>query len=113
MAWGRKNLHCDVDRKYFVALDFLINDGVINVYDCNILVICSTTIPPKLLNKEWINEQKKGLSKNETGAACGPYSLAFIEHLITNSSINLMNDNTIERIRGDGAVGLVDKELVS
>ncbi|MCD9645039.1 hypothetical protein HAX54_033681, partial [Datura stramonium] len=67
---------------------------------------------PKLLNEEWIYERKKGLPKNDTWAACGPYSLAFIEHLIINSSMNLINDNTIERMQWRWAVGMVDNELV-
>ncbi|MCD7456418.1 hypothetical protein HAX54_031683, partial [Datura stramonium] len=70
-------------------------------------------LPPKLLNEEWIYERKKGLPKNDTLAAYSPYSLAFIEHLITSSSMNLMNDNIIERMRWRWVVGVVDKELVT
>ncbi|MCE0480966.1 hypothetical protein HAX54_038276 [Datura stramonium] len=69
--------------------------------------------PPKILNEEWIYERKKDLPKNKTWAACDPYSLAFIEHLITNISMDLLCDNTVEKMWWRWVVGVVDKELVS
>ncbi|MCD9560033.1 hypothetical protein HAX54_018462 [Datura stramonium] len=58
-------------------------------------------LPPKLLNNEWIYEQKKDLPKNYFGSVCGPYSLAFNERLI-HARWNLLNDNTMSRSDGDG-----------
>ncbi|MCD9559304.1 hypothetical protein HAX54_017180 [Datura stramonium] len=93
-----------LDKKYFIALELLINEGVINVYDCNI---------PFFPEDDFFLQIQKDLPKNDIGATCGPYSLAFIELLITNSSMNLLNDNTIERMRWRWAVGVVSKDLVS
>ncbi|MCD9642570.1 hypothetical protein HAX54_029443 [Datura stramonium] len=125
-----------LEKKYFFTLEFLINDGAINVYDCNIpcfpkeefFLHIQTVMElwprflkhsgmfdhllPKFLNEKWIYEQKKDLPKNEIGATCGTYSLAFIEHLITNSLMNFLCDNTVERMRWRWDVGVVDKELV-
>ncbi|MCD9644099.1 hypothetical protein HAX54_032077, partial [Datura stramonium] len=52
-----------LDKKYFVSLEFLINEGVINsgMFD---------HFPRKLLSKEWTYERKKDVPKNGIGAAC-------------------------------------------
>ncbi|MCD9645425.1 hypothetical protein HAX54_034309 [Datura stramonium] len=120
-----------LEKIHFVALEFMINDRVINVYDCN-LPCCPEDeffqhiqpvmelwprflkqsgmfnhLPPKLLNKEWIYDQKTDLPKNETGATCCAYSLSFIEHLITNTLMHILCDNIVEQMRWRWVVGLL------
>ncbi|MCD7472122.1 hypothetical protein HAX54_013065, partial [Datura stramonium] len=119
---GAKNIYTllTLKKKYFVALEFLINMGVINNYYYNIPCYQEDVfflhiqpimklwprflkqsgmfdhLPLKLLKKERIYNRKKDAPKNDIYAACDSYSLAFIEHVITNTDMTLLNDYIIE-----------------
>ncbi|KAG5576845.1 hypothetical protein H5410_056979 [Solanum commersonii] len=104
----------NVEKKYFVTLEIFLHEGHMNVYGCNMMVYehnqFLTFILPvfellpillrqseimKHLLEKFINEpcEFKGrvefMVKNEIGAARRSYSLAFIEHLITDTTMNL------------------------
>ena len=129
-----------IEIKHFVTLEIRLKEGVINAYDCNIPVFTEDAffahlqpvlellpillrqsgimvhLPEKLLNQPWTFKKRIDyLPKNESGAACGSYSLGFIEHLITRTSLKpnqtLMNDNTVERMQWVWAVGVINKML--
>ncbi|KAG5594673.1 hypothetical protein H5410_035905 [Solanum commersonii] len=126
---------------HFVTLEILLHDGRLNVYDCNLtcmehdefftfiqplidllLILLRQSgimkhLPDKLLNKPWKFEgRSEPMVKNLTGVACGSYSLAFIEHLITNTKIQppntLLCDNTVGRLQWNWVAGIVDRNLV-
>ncbi|KAG5610914.1 hypothetical protein H5410_022195 [Solanum commersonii] len=70
----------------------------------------------KFLNELWDFEGRlEPMVTNETKAACGSYSLAFIEHLITRTSIQPpqtpLCDNTIGRMQWVWSSGIVSRSL--
>ncbi|KAG5616697.1 hypothetical protein H5410_016521 [Solanum commersonii] len=95
-----KNIH-------FIALEFLIEKGFIQVYDCNIHICDEPTfltliqpileLWPKLLkqsgmfnhlsefflNDAWSYERLKNVLSNNSHAACGPYACYFVFLLST------------------------------
>ncbi|KAG5615812.1 hypothetical protein H5410_015636 [Solanum commersonii] len=117
-----------MNNTHFVTLEILLHEGRMNVYDCN--MTCTEHdafltfiqhvfdllsillrqngimkhLSDKLLNEPWEFEGRlKPMVKNSTCVACGSYSLAFIEHLITNTPIQppntLLCDNTVGRLQ--------------
>ncbi|KAF3629559.1 Pentatricopeptide repeat-containing protein, mitochondrial [Capsicum annuum] len=105
----------NVDVTRFLTVEILLYKGKIKVYDCKLPVFSEKTflthiqsllkLLPKLLTqsklmdhlpaevlekKSWVFEgQNKNiqLPKNTTGAACGPYSLAYMECLLTGTNM--------------------------
>ena len=129
----------NINVRQFVTLEFIIEEGVINVYDCNVPKIQEDEffihiqpvielwpkllkqsgmferLPEKLLNEAWKFVLKENLPRNETAMACGSYSLAFIEHLLTGTNMmkpeTLLCDNSVARMQWRWAVGVIDKVL--
>ncbi|KAH0672607.1 hypothetical protein KY290_024842 [Solanum tuberosum] len=87
----------NMNNTHFMTLEILLHECRMNVYDCNLTC------------------QLKLMVKNITSLACGSYSLAFIEHLITNTPIQppntLLCDNTVGRLQWNWVAGLVDKNF--
>ena len=129
-----------IEKIHFVTLEIRLKEGVINAYECNIPVFTEDAffahlqpvlellsillrqsgimvhLPEKLLNEPWTCKKRIDyLPKNESGAACGSYSLGFIEHLLNGTSLKpnetLMNDNTVERMQWVWAAGVMNKML--
>ncbi|KAG5630045.1 hypothetical protein H5410_001762 [Solanum commersonii] len=95
----------DMNNTHFVTLEILLHEGHMNVYDCNLMQSgIMKHLSDKLLNEPWDFEGRlKPMVKNITSVACGSYSLAFIEHLFTNTPIQppntLLCDNTTGRLQ--------------
>ncbi|KAF3658020.1 hypothetical protein FXO37_14614 [Capsicum annuum] len=110
----------NMDAKYFLALEILLENGMMKVYDCNLPVFDEdnffTKMYPlldlfrsllrqcklmnylslKVLNEKWDFEGRnkdKFLSKNSTDVACGLYALTDIECLLTG--IEMSNPITL------------------
>ena len=103
----------NVEVKYFLTVEILLYEGNIKVYDCNLPVFSEKTflthmqpllkLLPKLLTQSKLMDHLpaevlakeswdfKGrnkniqLPKNTIVAICGPYSLAYIECLLTDT----------------------------
>ena len=61
-------------------------------------------LPQKLLSQPWkFNIRIEPMVQNASGSACGSYSIAFIEHLISRTELHppssLLCDNLIERMQ--------------
>ncbi|TMW93957.1 hypothetical protein EJD97_010946, partial [Solanum chilense] len=112
----------------FVTLKILLHEGLINVYDCNLVVTehdkfftliqpvfellpkllkqggRMNHFPEKLLIQPWeFNDRIEQIVQNASGPACGSYFIAFIEHLISRTELHppnsLLCDNLIERMQ--------------
>ena len=93
-----------------MTIEILLHEGLINVYDCNLVVTendkfftliqpvfellpkllmqsgIMNHLPKKLLTQPWeFNGQIEPMVQNVSRAACGSYSIAFIEHLISQT----------------------------
>ncbi|KAH0689205.1 hypothetical protein KY289_016563 [Solanum tuberosum] len=130
----------NMNNTHFVTLEILLHEGRMNVYDCNLtctehdefltfiqhvfdllsILLRQSGIMKhlldKLLNEPWKFEGLlKPMVKISTCVACGSYSLAFIEHLITNTPIQppntLLCDNTVGRLQWNLVAGIIDKNL--
>ena len=100
-------------KRIFVTVEILLHEGLINVYDCNLVVTehdkfftliqplfellpkllkqsgIMNHFPEKLLTKPCeFNGQIEPMVQNSSGAACGSYSIAFIEHLISRTKLH-------------------------
>ncbi|KAH0775136.1 hypothetical protein KY290_012273 [Solanum tuberosum] len=130
MDWiGAKKLLevMNINKTHFVTLEILLHEYRMNVYDCLLLGMehakfLTFTQPvfellPKLLKQsgimkhlpdKFLNEplEFKGrlepMVTNDSKAACTSYSLAFIEHLITKTTIQppkiMLCDNAVHRM---------------
>ncbi|KAG5632186.1 hypothetical protein H5410_003903 [Solanum commersonii] len=87
----------NMNKTHFVTLEILLHEGHMNVYDCQLM------------------GRLDHMVTNETKATCGSYSLAFIEHLITKTTIQppqtLLYDNTVGRMQWVWAAGIVSRSL--
>ncbi|KAH0658150.1 hypothetical protein KY289_026898 [Solanum tuberosum] len=138
---AKKNLTVmNMNNTHFVTLEILLHEGRMNVYNCNltctkhdafltfiqhvfdlltILLRQSGIIKhllDKLLNEPWEFEGRlKFMVKITISAVCGSYSLAYIEHLITNTPVQppntLLCDNTVGRLQWNWIAGIIDKNL--
>lgn len=68
--------------------------------------------PEKLLNSESNFERLEDALKNDSVVAWGSYSLGCIKHMTTNTSMILMNDNTIDIMWHRWMEGTIARELV-
>ncbi|TMW96898.1 hypothetical protein EJD97_006581 [Solanum chilense] len=125
---------------HFVTVEILLHGGLINVYDCNLVVTendkfftliqpvfellpkllkqsgIMNHFPEKLLTQPWeLNGRIEAMVQNASGAACGSYSIAFIEHLISRTELHppssTLCDNLIERMQYIWANGIISQCL--
>ncbi|KAG5587157.1 hypothetical protein H5410_047591 [Solanum commersonii] len=90
----------NIKNTHFIALEFLMEKGLIQVYDCNIHMCDEPTfltliqpileLWPKLLKQSGINNSR---------ATCGPYTCVFIDHLLTGTDMSCLNDNDVNNFR--------------
>ena len=117
-----------------------MNEGRINVYDCNLMVIehvkfviliqpvfellpkllmqsgIMNHLPKKLLTQPWeFNGRVESIVQNRIGAVCESYSFAFIEHLISRTHLQppktLLCGNLIERMQYVSTYGMISQSL--
>ena len=153
-AWGIRPTHGGLDwidekriltvmnisGNHFMIVEILLHEGLINVYDCNLVVtendMFFTLIQlifellPKLLKLSGImnhfldkcltqpwecNGRIEPMVQNASGAACSSYSIAFIEHLISQTEFHqpcsMLCDNLIERMQYIWANGIISQCL--
>ncbi|TMW88173.1 hypothetical protein EJD97_018956 [Solanum chilense] len=125
---------------HFVTLEILLHEGRMNVYDCNLMVTehamfltliqpvfellpkllkkseIMNHLPEKFLTQPWkFNGQTEPMVQNATRAACGSYSLAFIQNLISRIEFQppntLLCDNLIERMQYVWAYEIISQSL--
>ncbi|KAG5595865.1 hypothetical protein H5410_037097 [Solanum commersonii] len=115
MDWiGAKRLLAvmDINKTHFVTLEILLYEGHMNVYDCLLIDMehakfltfiqlvfellpkllkqsgIMKHLPDKFLNEPWeFKGRLEPMVTNNSKVACASYSLAFIEHLITKTTI--------------------------
>ncbi|KAF3670081.1 putative 40S ribosomal protein S21-like [Capsicum annuum] len=98
----------NVEIKYFLAVEILLYEENIKIYDCNLPVFNEVTflthvkpllkLFPKLLTQSKLMDylpmevlrKESWLFEDRTGAACGPYSLAYIECLLIGTEMTGM-----------------------
>ncbi|KAG5610419.1 hypothetical protein H5410_021700 [Solanum commersonii] len=90
----------NMNKTHFVTLEMLLHKGRMNVYDCLLLEFKGRLEP---------------MVTNDTKATCASYSLAFIEHLITRTTIQppqtLLCDYAVRRMQWVWDDGIVSKSL--
>ncbi|XP_060181448.1 uncharacterized protein LOC132611056 [Lycium barbarum] len=129
----------NINDNHFVTVEIIIEEGIINVYDCNIPCnddsdfFCHmqplmdlfpkllkqsgmfSHLPEKLLNESWNFVRKKDIPRNDTNKVCASWSFAFVEALLTRMNMSkpdtLLSDNTVERMQWRWACGIIDKVL--
>ncbi|KAH0722867.1 hypothetical protein KY290_005523 [Solanum tuberosum] len=135
---GAKRIYTvmNIKNTHFIALEFLMEKGLIQVYDCNIHMCDEPTfltliqpileLWPKLLkqsgmfnhlseiflNDAWSYERLKNVPSNNSRAACGPYACVFIDHLLTGTDMSCLNDNEVDNFRMKYVVAVLEKELI-
>ncbi|KAH0684742.1 hypothetical protein KY289_022494 [Solanum tuberosum] len=135
---GAKRIYTvmNIKNTHFIALEFLMEKGLIQVYDCNIHMCDEPTfltliqpilkLWPKLLkqsgmfnhlsefflNDAWSYERLKNVLSNNSRAACGPYACVFIDHLLTGTDMSCLNDNEVDNFRMKYVVVVLEKELI-
>ncbi|XP_059285586.1 uncharacterized protein LOC132039051 [Lycium ferocissimum] len=86
----------NINVTHFVTLEFMIEEGVVNVYDCNVPVY-----EESISFVSWSRLQN--LPRNVTSKACGSWSIAFIEALLTGTTVtkpeSLISDNSVGRMQ--------------
>ncbi|KAK4729773.1 hypothetical protein R3W88_022761 [Solanum pinnatisectum] len=104
-----------LNKTHFMTLEILLHEGRMNfltfiqpVFELLPKLLKQSGImkhlPNKFLNEPWEFEGRlEPMVTNDTKAACGSYSLAFIEHLITMTILQppqtLLCDNTVGRMQ--------------
>ncbi|KAH0781630.1 hypothetical protein KY290_001228 [Solanum tuberosum] len=87
----------NINKTHFVTLEILLHEGCMNVYDCLLM------------------GRLEPMVTNDNKAACASYSLAFIEHLITKTTIQppktLLCDNAVRQMQWVWAAGIVSRSL--
>ncbi|KAK6775993.1 hypothetical protein RDI58_026994 [Solanum bulbocastanum] len=125
----------NIKNTHFIALEFLMEKGLIQVYDYNIHVCDELTflalIQPililwpqlfkqnrtfnhlygNLLNDAWSYERLKDVPSNNSCAAYGPYACVFIDHLLVGMDMNCLNDNEVDNYRMKYVVAVLEKIL--
>ncbi|KAG5594732.1 hypothetical protein H5410_035964 [Solanum commersonii] len=130
----------NINKTHFVTLEILLHEGRMNVYDCLLMDMehakFLTFIQPvfellskllkqsgimkhlldKFLNEPWeFKGQLEPMVTNDSKVACASYSLTFIEHLITRTTIQppktLLCDNAVRRMQWVWAAGIVSRSL--
>ncbi|KAH0716589.1 hypothetical protein KY285_012620 [Solanum tuberosum] len=130
MDWiGAKRLLAvmNLNKTHFVTLEILLHEGRMNVYDCLLMGMehvkfltfiqpvfellpkllkqsgIMKHLPDKFINEPWeFKDRSEPMLTNDSKATCASYSLAFIKHLITRTTIQppqtLLCDNAIRRM---------------
>ncbi|KAF3673750.1 hypothetical protein FXO37_06794 [Capsicum annuum] len=106
----------NVEIKYFLAVEILLYEENIKIYDCNLPVFNEVTflthvkpllkLFPKLLTQSKLMDylpmevlrKESWLFKDRNGAACGPYSLAYIECLLIGTEMTGMCDAIVGKM---------------
>ncbi|KAM3339292.1 hypothetical protein P3S68_029161 [Capsicum galapagoense] len=129
----------NVDVAHFLIVEILLYEEKIKVYDCNLPIFSKDKIladmqpllklllnllkqsklmdhlPAEVLTKEsWDFEGRNNniqLPRNTIGAACGPYSLAYIECLLTGTQMTGMCDEVVGKMHCVWAYGVLTKWL--
>ncbi|KAG5575761.1 hypothetical protein H5410_055895 [Solanum commersonii] len=128
----------NLNKTHFVTLEILLREG--DVYDCQLIDMehakfltfiqpvfellpkllkqsrIMKHLPNKFLNEPWeFKDRLEPMVTNDTKVECGSYSLAFIEHLITMTTIQppqtLLCDNIAGRMQWIWAAGIVSRSL--
>ncbi|KAH0717208.1 hypothetical protein KY285_013239 [Solanum tuberosum] len=131
MDWiGAKRLLAvmNINKTHFLTFEILLHEGRMNVYDCLLMgmeyakfltfiqpvfellpkllkqSVIMKHLPNKFLNEPWeFKGQLEPMVTNDSKAACASYSLAFIEHLITRTTIQPpktpLCDNVVRRMQ--------------
>ncbi|KAF3626924.1 hypothetical protein FXO37_30144 [Capsicum annuum] len=118
----------NVEKKYFLAVEILLEEEMMKVYDCNLPVFDEADfltkiqplmalfpnllrqiklmnhLPAKVLKQTWNFEgRNKDLPKNKNGAACGSYALSHIECVLTGIEMSnpttFLRENTVARMQ--------------
>ncbi|XP_060172582.1 uncharacterized protein LOC132603499 isoform X1 [Lycium barbarum] len=117
----------NIEVTHFVTLEFNIEEGVVNVYDCNVPVYSDDAffcfmqpvmelwlkllkqsgmfahLPAKLLNELWEFNRLKNLPRNVTSRVCHSWSIAFMEALLTSTTVtkpeSLISNNSVWRMQ--------------
>ncbi|KAH0781120.1 hypothetical protein KY290_000718 [Solanum tuberosum] len=130
----------NLNKTHFLTLEILLHEGHMNVYDYSLMGMehakfltfiqyvfellpkllkqsgIMKHLPDKFFNEPWEFEGRlEPMVTNDTKAACDSYSLAFIEHLITRTTIQppqtLLCDNIVGRMQWIWAAGIVSRSL--
>ena len=124
---------------HFMTLEIILHEGLINVYDCNLVVEhdkfftiiqpvfellpkflkqsgTMNHMPEKFLTQPWeFNGRIEPMVQNASGSACGSYSIAFIEHLISRTKLHpsssVLCDSLIEQMQYIWAYGIISQSL--
>ncbi|PHT40113.1 hypothetical protein CQW23_18967 [Capsicum baccatum] len=134
---GAKRIYnvMNIKNTHFIAYEFLMEKGLVQVYDFNIDVCDEITfltviqlilelwpklltqsgafnhLPEKNLNDAWSYERLKDVPRSNFCAACGPYACVFIDHLFTRTNLMRLNDNEVDNFRMRYIVAVIEKEL--
>ncbi|KAG5621031.1 hypothetical protein H5410_006249 [Solanum commersonii] len=130
----------NLNKTHFVTLDILLHEGRMNVYDCLLMGMehakfltfiqpvfellpkllkqsgIMKHFPNKFLNVPWkFKGRLEPMVTDDSKVVCASYSLAFIEHLITRTTIQppktLLCDNAVRRMQWVWAAGIVSRSL--
>ncbi|KAH0764994.1 hypothetical protein KY285_000865 [Solanum tuberosum] len=130
----------NINKTHFVTLEILLHEGRINIYDCLLMGMehakfltfiqpvfellpkllkqsgIMKHLPDKFLNEPWeFKGRLEPMVTNDNKAACASYSLAFIEHMITRTTIQppkiLLCDNVVRRMQWVWAAVIVSRSL--
>ncbi|KAH0712434.1 hypothetical protein KY289_008393 [Solanum tuberosum] len=130
----------NLNKTHFVTLEILLHEGCMNVYDCLLMGMehakfltfiqlvfellpkllkqsgIMKHLPNKFLNEPWeFKGRLEPMVTNDSKAMCASYSLVFIEHLITRTTIQppqtLLCDNAVRRMQWVWAAGIVSRSL--
>ncbi|KAF3657357.1 hypothetical protein FXO38_13726 [Capsicum annuum] len=117
----------NVEVKHFLAVEILLDEGKIKVYDCNLPIFKEAKflthmqpllklfpklltqskmmdhLPAEVLKKEsWDFEGRNKnihLQKNKTSVACGSYSLVYIKCLLNDTEMASLCDAIVENMQ--------------
>ncbi|KAH0709738.1 hypothetical protein KY290_011145 [Solanum tuberosum] len=130
----------NLNKTHFVTLEILLHEGLMNVYDCLLMGMEHSKfftfiqhvfellqkllkqsgimkhLPDKFLNELWeFKGRLEPMVTNDSKATCASYLLAFIEYLITRTTIQppktLLCDNAVRRMQWVWADGVVSWSL--
>ncbi|PHU29440.1 hypothetical protein BC332_01533 [Capsicum chinense] len=134
---GAKRIYTvmNIKNTHFIALEFLMEKGLIQVYDCNIDVYDEPTFltsiqpileswpkqlkqsrvfnyfPGNFLNDAWSYERLKDVPRRNSCTACGPYAYVSIDHLLTGMDLMCLNYNKVDNFRMRYVFVVIKKEL--
>ncbi|KAG5621014.1 hypothetical protein H5410_006232 [Solanum commersonii] len=115
MDWiGAKRLSAvmNINKTHFVTLEILLHEGRMNVYD---YLLMGMEHAKFLTFIQSVSSRLEPKVTNDRKAPCASYSLAFIEHLITRTTVQPpktpLCDNAVRRMQWVWAAGIVSRSL--